>query len=92
MNLSSKGSRSSTKRKVAADKRAALMHHNIVSSNSHILQDELAQSTLKRSNSIKNQSIKNNELLAVDEVKVEKLYLSKDDQEVVESSSSAVSE
>ena len=68
------------------------MHNNIVSSNSHILHDELAQSTFKRSNSIKNQSFKNNELLAVDEVKVEKLYLSKDDHEVVESSSSAVSD
>ena len=35
-------SRSSTKRKVDPEKRAALMHTNMASSGSHILQDELA--------------------------------------------------
>jgi len=62
------------------------MHHNITSSNSHILQDELDRSTVKRSNSLKRPV--NQELLTPDVGKVEKIHLSKDDHEVVESSQS----
>lgn len=62
------------------------MHQNITSSNSHILQDELDKSLIKRSNSLKRPV--NQELLSPDVGKVEKLYLSKDDHEVVESSQS----
>ena len=83
---------SSSRRRVDQAQRAALMHQNLASSNSHILQDELLENTFKRSNSNKNIITHDPQDLLVPEiVKVEKMYLSKDDHEAVDSSSSAVS-
>ena len=53
-NKSQAKSRSSYKRKVNHDKRAALVHNHMASSNSYVLQEELAMSSFKRSNSSKN--------------------------------------
>ena len=82
-------SRSSSRMKVNHDKRAMLVHNHMASSNSYILQEELASNSFKRSNSSKNMAKSNpKDLLVPEEQQVEKMYLSKDDHEVVESSSS----
>ena len=84
---------SSTKRKVNSEQRLALMHKNISSQKSHIMQDELAESAIKRSNSMERKSKAKMSLLVPSEsFKMEKMALSKDDHEVVESSSSSQSD